>query len=224
MFRRKQDEEDGSVKPGEGERNGQDLAAPPLKPFSRKGSHMPPKSPGKPASTPSARHDIPRRGIEPSRRYDRLRPSESESKKLTVGRDICLAGEITSCHRLIVEGRVEASLSDAHAIEISPTGFFKGSAEVAEADISGLYEGELIARETLTVRSGGRINGTVRYGRIIIEAGGEISGDMRALGHEAPAESPEPFAAMDQPETPDEIEPEASDEPSEDEGPSGLPY
>jgi len=233
MFRKKQDDEDGSVKPGDGERNDQDLAAPPLKPFSRKGSHTPPKSPAKPASTPSARHDIPRRGIEPSRRYDRMRPAESESKKLTVGRDICLAGEITSCHRLVVEGRVEAALNDAHAIEIAPTGFFKGSSEVAEADISGLYEGELVARETLTVRSGGRINGTVRYGRIIIEAGGEISGDMRAIAQDQPADadSAEVFPA---PDTPFEVEredegevPEAADAdaPSEgDEKPTETSY
>jgi cytoskeletal protein CcmA (bactofilin family) len=183
---------------------------------------MPPKSPAKPASTPSARHDIPRRGIEPSRRYDRMRPSESESKKLTVGRDICLSGEITSCHRLVVEGRVEAALSDAHAIEIAPTGFFKGSAEVVEADISGLYEGELVARETLTVRSGGRINGTVRYGRIIIEAGGEISGDMRAIPQNEPEDAREVFPAPDQPvevELPVK-EPAAEEPTTEETGPS----
>ncbi|MBT3358064.1 MAG: polymer-forming cytoskeletal protein [Rhodospirillales bacterium] len=176
MFQKK--DGDGAVKRGDEEGKAQDVSAPPLKPFSRKGSHH---APAKPTGSPTLRHDIPRRGVESARRFDRVIPGESESRKLTVGREICLSGEITSCERLIVEGRVEASLSDAHAIEIAPTGVFMGSAEVNEADISGLYEGELIARDILTVRSGGRINGTVRYGRISIEAGGEISGDMRAL-------------------------------------------
>lgn len=185
MFRKKQGEDDGSMKPvHEGDR--QDLTAPPLKPFSRKGSHMPVK----PASVPPARAEIPRRPIDqppaaPPRRFERQRTND-ESKKLTVGRDICLKGEITSCNKLIVEGQVEAELSDARAIEVAPTGYFKGSANVEEADISGLYEGELLAREILTVRAGGRIHGTVRYGRVVIEAGGEISGDMRAL---APGEA-----------------------------------
>lgn len=191
MFRKKHDDEDGVSKPQrEGDRM-QDLAAPPLKPFTRKGSHVPAKSP----ASAAVRHDIPRRTVDtpaPSRRFDRLRPGESESKKLTVGRDICLKGEITACDKLIVEGQVEIALDDARAIEIAPTGFFKGRAEVDEADISGLYEGELIARELLTVRAGGRINGTVRYGRIIIEAGGEISGDMRALTQPAAEAEPEP--------------------------------
>ncbi|MCG8510512.1 MAG: polymer-forming cytoskeletal protein [Rhodospirillales bacterium] len=196
MFRKKDQNGDGA--PASGDSNGTDITAPPLKPFSRKGSHLPSKSGGGSGQT-ALRHDIPRRGVEPSRRYDRLRPGESESKKLTVGRDICLSGEITSCNKLVVEGRVEAALNDAHAIEIAPTGFFKGSAEVIEADISGLYEGELVAREILTVRSGGRINGTVRYGRIIIEAGGEISGDMRALGQgEETGSATSPESAGDQ--------------------------
>lgn len=182
MFQKKDGNGDGAVKPGDKEGKAQDLSAPPLKPFSRKGTH----APAKPTGSPTLRHDIPRRGVEPARRYDRVIPGESESRKLTVGREICLAGEITACEKLIVEGRVEASLSDAHAIEIAPTGVFLGSAEVNEADISGLYEGELVARDILTVRSGGRINGTVRYGRISIEAGGEISGDMRALSQAEP--------------------------------------
>jgi len=60
-------------------------------------------------------------------------------------------------------------------------GFFRGTAEVDEADISGRFEGSLIARQKLTIRKGGRIDGSVRYGRIVIESGGEISGDMAAL-------------------------------------------
>ena len=34
--------------------------------------------------------------------------SENEGKKLIVGRDIILSGRITSCDKLVVEGRVEA--------------------------------------------------------------------------------------------------------------------
>ncbi len=184
MFRRKKSDDSLGAKPGTGEREGADLSAPPLKPFSSKGSHMGSKQGG---STP-VRTDLPRRGAEPQ--VPRRRHGEIESKKLTVGRDICLSGDISSCNKLVVEGHVEASLTDAHAIEIAPSGYFKGTSEVDEADISGLYEGELLARTLLTVRTGGRVHGTVRYGRIIIESGGEISGDMRALSQTA-AEAPE---------------------------------
>jgi len=100
---------------------------------------------------------------------------------LVVGRDIRLSGEITACDKLVVEGSVEVTLSNARVIEVAPTGHFKGTAEVDEADISGRYEGDLIARERLIVRAGGHIKGKVRYGRIVIESGGEVSGDMQTL-------------------------------------------
>ncbi len=130
------------------------------------------------------RHEIPRHVVDiPSaqRAREQGRPDESERRHLLVGRDICLSGEITSCDKLVVEGQVEVSLSDARVIEISPSGFFKGSVEVEEADISGRFEGELVAREKLIVRSGGRVSGSIRYGRIVIESGGEISGEMQTL-------------------------------------------
>ena len=66
-------------------------------------------------------------------------------------------------------------------IEVAPTGHFKGDAQVDEADVSGRYEGRLTAKDKLTVRSTGRVSGSIRYGRIVIEAGGQVSGDMQTL-------------------------------------------
>lgn len=158
----------------------EDISAPPLKPFSRKGSHAPAKPPAAAGFQP----DLPRRMPEipgSPRRAERGRSSDSDSKRLLVGRDISLKGEITACDKLVVEGQVEVQLPGARLIEVAPTGVFKGAADVEEADISGRFEGELIARNRLIVRGGGRIVGKVRYGRVIIEQGGEISGDMQTL-------------------------------------------
>ena len=189
MFKKKKGEDGGAEAPHGGDTDGDAISAPPLKPFSKKGAHLP----GKPPAAPGFRQDLPRRaadGPKTARRIERGRPGEIEGKKLIVGRDICLAGQITSCDKLVVEGQVEASLSDARIIEVAPSGFFKGDACVDEADISGRYEGELIVREKLTLRASGRISGSIRYGRIIIESGGEISGEMQSLSQaeqEAPA-------------------------------------
>lgn len=158
------------------------ISAPPLKPFSRKGTHAPAKPP-----TPASYHpDVPRRAVTdipgiPPRRLDRAIATDADSKRLIIGRDIHISGEITSCDKLVVEGRAEVALPNARVIEVAQTGFFKGSAEVEEADISGRYEGELVARDRLIVRAGGRISGAIRYGRIVIESGGQISGDMQTL-------------------------------------------
>ena len=138
--------------------DGGDFSAPPLKPFSRKGSHAP-----KPPTSSGMASEMHRRPPEVSttaRRIDRARSLDTASDQ----------------KRLI-----EVTLPAARLIEVAPTGVFKGNADVEEADISGRFEGELIARGRLVVRAGGRVQGKIRYGRIVIEQGGEISGDMQTL-------------------------------------------
>jgi len=163
-------------------------SAPPLKPFSRKGSHAPAKPPAAPSFQPEIPRRVPdipsagaRRTERPYGSVSTSMGSDGDARRLVVGRDICLKGEITSCDKLVVEGVVEVSLSGARAIEVAQSGHFTGNADVAEADISGRFDGELIARERLIVRAGGHVVGTIRYGRIVIESGGEVSGDMQTV-------------------------------------------
>lgn len=107
--------------------------------------------------------------------------SETEGKRLTVGKDISLSGEINSCDILTVEGRVDASLVGGRVIEVADGGFFKGNAEIDIAEIAGTYEGDLTVREKLTVRATGQIKGRIRYRRIEIDLGGAIIGEMEQL-------------------------------------------
>lgn len=99
--------------------------------------------------------------------------------KLVVGPNIKLKGEITDCDTLVVEGRVEATI-DARVIQISERGAFKGSAEVDIAEIHGEYDGELTVRQKLVIYSTGKVSGMVRYGKLVIEEGGQLSGDIQA--------------------------------------------
>ena len=107
--------------------------------------------------------------------------SSESGKKLVVGRDIVLNGQITACDQLVVEGRVEAALENSQSIEVAETGYFKGSAVIEEATISGNFEGNLTVRGELTVKAKGRIEGDVRYGKLCIESGGEIVGTLEVL-------------------------------------------
>jgi cytoskeletal protein CcmA (bactofilin family) len=106
---------------------------------------------------------------------------DNEGKKLIVGREIVLTGEIRACDRLVVEGRVEAALTDSRSIEIAATGMFKGKAQIDSAEISGRFEGDLIVNHKLTIHSSGRVTGNIRYGQIEIARGGVISGQIDVL-------------------------------------------
>ena len=113
----------------------------------------------------------------------RRRPSRTaiSGKRLIVGEGIRLSGEISSCDRLVVEGEVEVTLNDTLALEIASSGRFTGGCEVEEADISGVYEGDLTVRKRLFVRGSGKLTGTVRYGELELERGGQIAGNISVL-------------------------------------------
>ncbi|QCN95505.1 hypothetical protein D3093_09685 [Azospirillum argentinense] len=114
-------------------------------------------------------------------------PLASDQRRLIVGRDISLNGEIGSCDVLVVEGTVEAKLRDGRSIEIAETGLFKGAVEIDEADIGGRFEGDIIVRGRLTVRSTGKINGSIKYGELAVEAGALLNGE---IGKYTPAAKP----------------------------------
>jgi cytoskeletal protein CcmA (bactofilin family) len=109
------------------------------------------------------------------------RSEDGTLSKLIVGPDIKLKGaEITDCDTLIVEGRVEASM-DSRVIQISERGVFAGKAGIDVAEIRGCFEGELTARKQLLICATGKVSGKIRYGKLAVEEGGEISGDIASL-------------------------------------------
>ncbi len=104
-----------------------------------------------------------------------------EGSKLIVGPNIKLKGsEITDCEILVVEGRVEASMK-SRDIRIAEGGVFSGKAEIDVAEVRGNFEGELTARKRLVVYAAGRVSGTIRYGAMMVEEGGTLSGDVATL-------------------------------------------
>src|SRR5215204_1353355 len=116
--------------------------------------------------------------------------------KLTVGPNIKLKGvEITDCDTLVVEGSVEATM-DSRVIQISERGSFKGSAEIDIAEIRGLFDGNLTARQKLVIYATGKVTGKVRYGKVVIEEGGQLSGEVESAASARPAaQSGTPTAA-----------------------------
>ncbi len=113
-------------------------------------------------------------------------PAKESASKLTVGPNIKLKGvEITDCDTLVVEGTVEATM-DSRLMQISEQGAFKGSAEIDIAEIHGAFDGNLTVRKKLVIFATGRVTGKVRYGKVAIEEGGQLSGEIQ-FGLAAPA-------------------------------------
>jgi cytoskeletal protein CcmA (bactofilin family) len=108
--------------------------------------------------------------------------ADEAGSKLIVGPNIKLKGvEIDDCDTLVVEGRVEATMV-SRAIQIAETGAFNGKVDVDVAEIRGMFQGEMTARKKLVIHASGRVSGKIRYGKVLVQEGGEITGDVGALG------------------------------------------
>ncbi len=122
-----------------------------------------------------------------SRRTPAMPEPGGPAGRLTVGPDIRLkSAAIEDCDTLFVEGRVEASM-DSRVLQIETSGVFVGAATIDEAEIHGRFEGDLTARDRLVIHKTGHVTGTIRYGRLTIEEGGEIAGDIAAASGKSPA-------------------------------------
>ena len=118
-------------------------------------------------------------------------------KRLIVGQGIQMKGEITACDRLVVEGQVEVTLKATRMLEIKPTGHFTGSCEVEEADVSGVYDGNLTVRGRLIVHAGGRVTGDISYGEIELERGAQITGKLSVREHVSQGSTQSPSQRAD---------------------------
>jgi cytoskeletal protein CcmA (bactofilin family) len=129
-------------------------------------------------------------------------PENSTSEaRLIVGPDVKLKGaEILDCDTLVVEGRVEATM-DSRVIRIAEQGSYTGKVSIDIAEIQGIFEGELTARSQLIIHATGRVSGKIRYGKLVIDEGGELSGDINTLNekplpHKARSENIAPLSAV----------------------------
>lgn len=106
-------------------------------------------------------------------------PLKEGGSKLTVGPNIKLKGvEITDCDTLVVEGTVEATM-DSRVMHITEIGAFNGSANIDFAEIHGEFHGDLTVRQKLVIYSTGRVSGKIRYGKVVIQEGGQLMGDIQ---------------------------------------------
>ena len=106
-------------------------------------------------------------------------PADTSGSKLIVGPNIKLKGvEITDCDTIVVEGMVEATIY-SRVMQISENGAFKGAAEIDVAEIHGEFDGDLTVAQKLVIFASGKASGKIRYGKLVIEEGGQLSGDVQ---------------------------------------------
>jgi cytoskeletal protein CcmA (bactofilin family) len=104
-----------------------------------------------------------------------------EGKRLIVGKQVRIHGEVSGCERLVVDGHVDAKVSGVKTLDVTANGTFKGSSEVDSATIAGTYDGDLKVNGHLEIAASGVVTGKVSYKTIAVANGGRLQGAIETL-------------------------------------------
>ena len=107
-------------------------------------------------------------------------PEDYES--VQVGEGVSFEGEITSRDTVNIFGDVSGTCR-AQKVYISNTGSFSGTLDVNDLVVAGKLKAEKVeVKDLLMLKSSAVVNGYVSYGRMKIDDGAQIKGDLNPRG------------------------------------------
>lgn len=92
-----------------------------------------------------------------------------------IGKNTTIIGDIIAEGDFRVEGNLEGNIKTNGKIVIGASGKIKGKIECTEADIEGLFSGELLASNLLTLKATAIITGNIIISKLAVEPGAEFN-------------------------------------------------
>ena len=108
---------------------------------------------------------------------DVFRPAKG-SAKVVIGQGVTITGEIKKADEVQIDGDADITMKTDNLV-VGATGQCKGNIETHNADIWGVFDGDIKASGTLTIQEQGKVSGSVEYQNIQIKLGGNLSGDIK---------------------------------------------
>ena len=108
---------------------------------------------------------------------DVFRPSKG-SAKVIIGNGVTLTGEIKKADEVQIDGEADVTMKTDNLV-VGISGQCKGNIETHNADIWGVFDGDITASGTLTIQEQGKVSGTIEYQNIQIKLGGKLNGDIK---------------------------------------------
>lgn len=97
---------------------------------------------------------------------------------LRIAADTEFATDIRGCRRLEVYGLIEGDVM-ADEVVIHEGGRLSGRLRTDSLEVKGTIEGDVVVRNLITIRKTGTVMGDVRYGRMMLEPGGELTAKVK---------------------------------------------
>jgi cytoskeletal protein CcmA (bactofilin family) len=110
-----------------------------------------------------------------------MRPAvEDKSRVLIIREDTFLKGDVRNAGRIEVFGYVEGEIA-GDLLVVQPGGRCFGRVKVEQADVHGTLQGDIMVRQLISIRGGGEVVGNVKYGKLAMEMGGQLTAEMRNI-------------------------------------------
>jgi len=101
-----------------------------------------------------------------------------EKNVVTLGPRDSLNGRLDIQGDLKIQGNVEGELKGSGDVTVDSTATIQASVEGANVNVRGRVNGNVTARKRLTLGGSGKLNGDVKVGRLTVEDGATLNGNV----------------------------------------------
>ncbi|MCB9283753.1 MAG: polymer-forming cytoskeletal protein [Lewinellaceae bacterium] len=100
-------------------------------------------------------------------------------------------GDIQSKSDIRIDGQIKGSLKCEAKVIVGPTGGIEGEVTCKSAVVEGRFQGTLVVEDLLTIKETANVNGHIRYGKLVVQPGAVLVGDLRMNGASGTPVKPE---------------------------------
>ncbi len=95
-----------------------------------------------------------------------------------IGRAITIRGNLTGSEDLLVEGRIEGTVTLKNHLSIEESGVLEADIDVENLTVRGEMKGDITAAQSVSINNNARLVGNIRAPRVIIEDGARFRGSI----------------------------------------------
>ena len=96
---------------------------------------------------------------------------------LMIGEGVTIKGNIKADNEVTIQGTLDGDVN-CHCLIVSKSGNIKGKIKTETMTIEGKSDGEITVNDLLQIKSTGSVSGKIFYGKIQVEDGGKLIGEI----------------------------------------------
>ncbi len=104
------------------------------------------------------------------------RGSNPSQSTCVIGPETAVRGSLSGEEDLVIEGRVEGSVSLAGHLVVADSGQVEADLEIESIAVHGQVRGDISATRSITIERGAQVSGNVKAPRVIINDGAHFDG------------------------------------------------